>query len=389
MRDIADETLPVSREFAEEMYYCLGCLACQTACPAGVNYAELFETARAEVEQLQLLSTRSRRFYRWLTLRCLFMRPRLLHIVGRLLWLYQSSGLQSFSRMTRLIRLLPKSVRRLEPKTPRVQLPFSMGRIAEKETPNEPRYRVAMLTGCIQDLVYADVNRATVDVLLRNDCEVITPSYQPCCGSLHVHNGDIESAKILARRNLEMYDIENIDAIISNAGGCGSHLKKYSHLLAGEVDYEARAKQWDRKVKDIQEWLIEIDYQIPCFQVEGIETIVTYDDSCHLCHGQKVANQPRKILASLPGVKLVDLPESDWCCGSAGVYSITQPEQAEKLLDRKLGHLQSTGATILATANPGCQLQLTQGIRGYPALNHILVVHPISLLAEAYSKEPV
>jgi glycolate oxidase iron-sulfur subunit len=387
MRDIADDALPVDREFAEEMYYCLGCLACQSACPAGVDYAKLFEVARAEVTQQKLIDSPSWRFYRWLTLRCLFMRPRLLRFVGRLLWLYQSSGMQLAARKTRLTRLLPKNLYRLEPRAPQVSLPFSDSRIAEIETPSVPRYRVGLLTGCIQDIVYADVNRATTDVLLKNGCEIVTPRNQFCCGSLHAHNGDLEGARILARRNLDMFQVEKLDAIITNAGGCGSHLKTYAELLSGEVDYETRAIEWDQKVKDIHEWLIQISYYVPRCEVKTIKTIVTYDDSCHLCHGQKVASQPRKILASLPNVVLVDLPEADWCCGSAGIYSITQPEQAEKLLERKLDHLQSTGATVLATANPGCQLQLTYGIKHRSELAKVRVIHPVRLLAEAYAQD--
>lgn len=387
MRDVADGRLPISDTFAEEMYYCLGCLACQTACPAGVNYAELFETARAEVERQQVLSSPARQFYRWLALRCLFMRPKLLHFVGRLLWGFQRSGLQTLARKTGLFRLLPRSLRRLEPQTPKVNLPFSQDRIAERETPPNPRFRVGLLTGCVQDLIYADVNRDTANVLLHNGCEVITPRYQPCCGSLHAHNGDLEGSLELAKRNIDAFDIDSLDAVISNSGGCGSHLKHYSKLLAGVEGYEARAQMWDLKVKDIHEWLVEIDYQAPHSESDAKETIVTYDQSCHLCHGQKIFDQPQQILQAIPGIKLVDLPESDWCCGSAGIYSITQPAQAEKLLNRKLVHLESTGATVLATANPGCLLQLSNGIQSSDTLKNVNVLHPISLLADAYVRE--
>jgi glycolate oxidase iron-sulfur subunit len=387
MRDIADDALPISREFAEEMYYCLGCLACQTACPAGVNYVALFETARAEVERQHLLSTPTRSFYRWLTLNCLFMHPRLLKLVGRLMWLFQQSGLQSLVRKLRLVKLLSSNLRRLEAKAPTINRPFSAGRIAESERPDQPRYRVALLTGCVQDLLYADVHRATVDVLLENGCEVFTPRNQHCCGSLHAHNGDLAGARELAKRTLDTFDLKEFDAIITNAGGCGSHLKHYSSLLAGDNRYEEKARHWDTLVKDIHEWLVEIDYRVPNSTPTGDETIITYDDSCHLCHSQKVFKQPRKILQSIPGVRLVNLPEADWCCGSAGIYSISQPEQADKLLSRKLDHLAATQATIVATGNPGCQLQLSQGIAANDSLAHIKVVHPVSLLADAYKRE--
>jgi glycolate oxidase iron-sulfur subunit len=387
MRDIADGNLSMNRAIAEEMYFCLGCLACQTSCPAGVNYATLIETARADVEQKQLLSTPPRRFYRWLTLRCLFMNPRLLHAVGWSLWLFQCFGLHQLMRTMRLTQMLPVSLRRLERKTPPIRPPFSATRIAERESSSAPRYRVALLTGCIQDLVYANINRATADVLIRNGCEVITPRSQHCCGSLHAHNGDLAAAKALAKRNIDMFDSAEFDAIITNAGGCGSHLKQYSALLAGEPRYERRAEEWDRKVKDIQEWLVEIDYQVPVVKDAGEALVVTYDDSCHLLHGQRVGTQPLQILRSLPGLRFVPLPEADWCCGSAGIYNITQPVQAEKLLQRKLTHIHATGAAILATANPGCLLQLSQGMAARPSLSHVKVVHPVCLLADAYSRE--
>ncbi|MBX3434534.1 MAG: (Fe-S)-binding protein [Pirellulales bacterium] len=411
MRDIADGTLPLSRAFGEEMYYCLGCLACQTACPAGVDYVELFETARTEVERQKLLDAPRRRFYRWLTLRQLFMRPRLLHAAGRMLWLYQASGLERLARAVGLTRLLPRHLRDLEPKSPRIRPPFSMARIAQIERPQEgPRSRVGMLTGCMQDLMLSDVNRATVDVLLANGCEVHTPRWQPCCGSLHAHNGDLEAARELARRNIDAFDLNAMDAIVTNAGGCGSHLRRYGHLLADDPAYAERARAWDAKVRDVHEWLVEIDFRPPTAapwetlsagasrsqdcrpnaESTACEAVrVTYDDSCHLCHGQKVVSQPRQVLGAIPGVELVPLPEADWCCGSAGIYGITQPEQSAALLTRKLDHLATTGAAVLATANPGCQLQLAQGVAGRQDLAAIKLVHPVQLLAAAYAQEQI
>jgi glycolate oxidase iron-sulfur subunit len=239
----------------------------------------------------------------------------------------------------------------------------------------------------VQDLLYADVHRATVDVLLANGCEVFTPRIQSCCGSLHAHNGDLAGAQELAKRTLDRFDLDGIDAIITNAGGCGSHLKHYSSLLASDTQYFKKAARWDSLVKDIHEWLVEIEYRVPSIPPTPSEVCVTYDDSCHLCHSQKVFKQPREILNSLPGVKSVGLPEADWCCGSAGIYSISQPEQAEKLLQRKLAHIATTGASVVATGNPGCQLQLSQGLAADPALAHVKVVHPVILLAEAYARE--
>lgn len=387
MRDIADDTLPLNKDFADEMYYCLGCLACQTACPAGVSYTTLFETARAEVERREILSSPKRKFYRWLALDLLIKRPRLLRLVGRMLWLYQRSGLQSLFRKLGLMKFLPQDLRRLEAKTPAINLPVAAGRIAVWEHPSKSNHRVMLLTGCVQDLLYADVHRSTVDVLLENGCEVFTPRNQFCCGSLHAHNGDLTGAKELARRTLDRFDLGEFDAIITNAGGCGSHLKHYGALLADDEKYAEKATQWDLLVKDIHEWLVEISYRVPTKSPAQDELCVTYDDSCHLCHSQKVFKQPREILDSIPGIKTVGLPEADWCCGSAGIYSISQPEQAEKLLQRKLAHIEKTGASVVATGNPGCQLQLSQGLAANPELAHIKVVHPVQLLAKAYAEK--
>ena len=395
MRAIADGELEVSKAFGEEMYYCLGCLACTTACPANVDYPNLFETARAEIERQGILDSPKRTFIRTAVLRGIFTRPRLLRLVGRALWLWQASGLQSFTRRIGLTNLLPANLRRLEPQAPTILPKFSHQLIAPLEKPSfsaTPR-RVAVLTGCVQDLVFADVNRATVDVLLANGCEVHTPPVQPCCGSLHAHNGDVETARELARRQLDLFNPEEFDAIISNAGGCGSHLRAYGHLLHDDPVYAERAALWDRKLKDIHEYLVAINFRRPSSPVRNtINTpaVATYHESCHLCHGQKVSAQPRAILKSIPGLELRECAESQWCCGSAGIYNITQPETAARLQDRKVGHVLATGAGVVATANPGCHLQLENGLRSACVTSGSVapqVVHPIVLLARAYAEE--
>jgi len=484
MRAIADDRIEVTQAFGDEMYFCLGCLACMTACPAGVNYAELFEHARAEIEERRVLASPKRNFIRYFTLHWLFMDLRRLELVGRALRLYQQLGLQTAFRRSGLTRLLSRRLRGLEAMTPTICQKFS----AELIAPVTPavggkKYRVAMLTGCAQDLTFSDVNRDTVEVLAQNRCEVVTPPEQSCCGSLHAHNGERTLAQQLARRNLEQFPPEQFDAIITNAGGCGSHLKHYAKLLADDARYAGRAKLWDAKVKDIHEWLIQIGLRRPTssfhessphpalspsdgervaegrvrglravhgldarplleveapqqpehraparpvgelagtwpsrcsalqshagsegqsanldwensLPVEGRgkpqpnapdEIVATYHESCHLTHGQRVILQPRELLRAIPGLKLVELPEADWCCGSAGIYNLTQPEMANELLTRKIKHIKSTGATVVATANPGCLLQLINGAARQGL--KLRVVHPITLLAEAYRAE--
>ena len=387
MRAIADGQLEATMAFGQEMYFCLGCLACQTACPAGVNYAELFEHARAEAEKSGALASPRRNLIRAIALKWLFMNSRRLHFVARLIRAYQRLGLQSIVRRSGVLKLLPKRLCELEAMTPEIQPRFSAELIAPV-TPavGTKRFRVAMLTGCAQDPIFSNVNRDTVEVLVHNGCEVVTPREQSCCGSLHAHNGEWELAQNLARRNIDQFPPDEFDAIITNAGGCGSHLKHFGNLLADDSAYRDRAALWDKKVKDIHEWLIEIG--LPHLPTTGRADLpvchgtVTYHESCHLCHGQKITAQPRELLRAIPGLKLVELPESSWCCGSAGIYNLIQPQMAGELLQRKIGHIKSTGAQIVATANPGCLLQLINGARQEGL--KLRIVHPITLLAEAY-----
>jgi glycolate oxidase iron-sulfur subunit len=381
MRAIADGRMEATREFAEEMYFCLGCLACMTACPAGVNYAELFEHARAEAEASGALKTPKRTLIRRFTLNWLFMDPDRLRIAGRVLRLYQQSGLQNLVRKSGVLKLLPRRLRGLEAMTPTVRKDFTEDLVSTVSTARgEQRYRVAMLSGCVQDLIFSEINRDTVEVLTRNGCEVITPRNQHCCGSLHAHNGEWDLAKTLARRQIDSIPPDEYDAIITNAGGCGSHLKHYAKLLADDPAYLSRANLWDEKVKDIHEWLGAVGIQKPASTGEKLR--VTYHESCHLCHGQKISSQPRQLLRAIPGLELFELTESAWCCGSAGVYNLVQPDMADALLQRKLNHIEKTGANIVATGNPGCLLQLINGARDRNL--PLRIVHPVTLLAEAY-----
>ena len=380
MRAIADGDLEVTKDFGEEMYYCLGCLACTTACPAGVDYPQLFEHARAEIEHQGVLFTPGRRFWRWLALRQIFAKPWMLHAVGRMLWLYQASGLSALVRRSGVLRLLPADLRNLEPSTPVVRRQFSAQLIAEVERPKTRQYRVGMLTGCVQDLIFSEVNRDTVEVLLANGCEVITPRDQGCCGSLHAHNGDLDQALVQAKRLIDQFDLDSLDAIITNAAGCGSHLKHFAHLLKHDPDYRERAVRWDGKVRDISEWLVSIGFRKP--DGDAAHQKVTYHEACHLCHGQGISRQPREVLKSIPGLELVEMEDATLCCGSAGVYNITQPGQAAKLQAQKVACIQRTGASLVATANPGCHLQIQNGLG-----SDAIVKHPVTLLAEAYRSQ--
>ena len=386
MRAIADGDLGVTQAFADEMSYCLGCLACQTACPAGVNSAELFETARNDIESQSDRGGVWRRVVRRATLAGLFLHPNALRWLGRVVRRYQRSGLERLLRRVGVMRLLPEPLLHLEPQLPRIAAAFSNRLIAPQERPSGvARYRVGLLTGCVQDLVFSDVNRDTADVLLANGCVVDTPAEQPCCGSLHAHNGERELARTLARRTIDLFPPDRYDAIISNAGGCGSHLRQYGPLLADDERYAGTARAWDTKLRDVHEWLAEIQWRPPTAAPFDQPVSLTYHDSCHLTHGQKVTRQPRDLVRSLPGVSFVELTESTWCCGAAGTYAVAQPAQSESLLARKVAHVRAANVDLLATANPGCHLQIARGLDAGGRV--VRVVHPVSLLAQAYRRE--
>ena len=386
MRAVADRELDLDQAFSDEMAYCLGCLACQTACPAAVDYAQLFEVSRAASEKGPQKGKGTRCLYRWLSLRLLFRFPRLLRLFGRMTERLQHWRIMDWWYESALFQWLPQRWRRLMRMTPTMSGDFSDALIEPLEEPDGiSDYEVGLLTGCVQDIAYAQINRDTVDVLLVNRCTVITPRLQSCCGSIHGHNGDIETAREMARRNIDAFPVDSLDAIITNSGGCGSHLKHYGRLLNNDLEYAERARVWDGKIRDIHEWLGEIGICQPerDENLENVPLRVAYHESCHLSHGQKVVSAPKEVLRSVPGLELIDLPEANWCCGSAGVYSITQPETSDALLARKVAHILSVRPEVVATANPGCDLQLKRGLEE-AGVGSITVAAPVSLLASAY-----
>ena len=390
MRAVADGDLEISREFADEMSYCLGCLACQTACPAGVELRRALRDgserhrARRRATPAQRGNSGAR-----ITLRFLFKRPRALRAAARALEAVsalrpgrRSSGDQERSVCCR--RACGDSSRRR-----RVwRRSFSNGLIAAREQPaSAAQYRVALLTGCVQDLVYPDVNRDTADVLLANGCVVETPPLQPCCGSLHAHNGDLDSARELARRMIDLLPPERYDAIVSNAGGCGSHLRRYGPLLADDPRVRrGRARPGIRKVRDVHEWLGEIGCRPP--KVGAIRLASHRDVSRVLPPGARPADRPAAARAAAADSRRVGRRVEGVHPGAAAAPASTrlsQPEQAERLLQRKVAHVLDTGATIVATGNPGCQMQIAKGLR--ESGRDVRVVHPISLVAAAYRRE--
>lgn len=382
-----------SSTFERHINRCLGCRACEQACPAGVEYGTLLEAARSEISQ-----TGTRRGW----------TNRLLRFVLRHIWLHPSRLRFSFS-CARVLRdigvarlLLKLRLGRLI--SPRAEFalalldssaPASTSSSVRTETApvvtthsgqeqDLPRQtsRALLFKGCVTEGLFARINRATARVLAVNACEANVPAAQGCCGALHAHAGDLEGARTLARRNVEAFTDESKAHIITNAGGCGAMLVSYAHLLADDTEYAARASEFSARVRDISQQLAETGIR------QGArldDNVTTYDASCHLLYGQHAGDAPLNIFAAIPELRFVPLVESERCCGGAGVYNLLEPEMSAGVLDEKLSHLKETQAERLATGNPGCHMQIAAGARlkGMPTLR---VCHPIELLDESYSR---
>jgi glycolate oxidase iron-sulfur subunit len=363
-------------DFREHIYACLDCRACQTACPSGVQYGAIIEAARAVAEPIN----RSEKTVGRAILGSVFTRPRLLDAAGLGLRLYQRTGVQQAVRKSGVLRLLPSRLREMES-----MLAPAQGGIRRYAAPTVTpakgpvRFRVGFIEGCIMPQLFGDTNAATVRVLAANGCVVYSPPNQGCCGALQMHTGDRPTAQDLARRNIDAFSGLGLDAIIINAAGCGSTLKEYGVLLRGDPSYAERAEAFARKVKDVSEFLASIELVKP---THSVPLEVTYQDACHLVHGQGIRNQPRQLLRRIPGLQLVEMKDSDVCCGSAGIYNLTHPDVSVELLEQKMDNLLATGASAVVAANPGCTMQLAYGARRRGV--SLQLFHVVDLLDRAY-----
>jgi glycolate oxidase iron-sulfur subunit len=363
MRGVAEGRIELDARVAAEMHDCLACRACESACPAGVRYGHLVETARAEIDRRGARG-RLRRALERLALRRLVAGPRALRAFGALLRAYQRWGLQRLLRRSRLLRLLP-GLERADRMLPPPSAPHRPAVVYPAR--GERRGRVAFFSGCIMPELLGPANAASVEVLVRNGFEVWIPRRQACCGALHLHSGDPAAAARLRARNRSVFQLDGIDAIVSNSAGCGAALKDGRDALA-------------RGVRDISEFLVERGLRPPAGR---LELRVAYDDPCHLLHGQKISDAPRALLRAIPGLELIDLPGHRDCCGAAGIYNLTHAEMSERLLARKVAALRATGVAAVATGNPGCILQIAAGVRVAGLATEVL--HPVELLARAYA----
>jgi glycolate dehydrogenase iron-sulfur subunit len=366
----------VNATFVDHIDKCLDCRACETACPSGVEYGKLVEYARARIAKeykRPLLSRLARNF----AYRRLLPRPRRIAAAARMLRFYQRSGLQTLARKTGILRALELEER--ERLLPRIDDHFFYERLGKTAFPTgRRRARVAFFAGCVANVTFTALNEATIRVLTANGCEVVVPAEQVCCGALASHAGVREAARSVARKNLAAFLSEEFDTIITNAAGCGSTLKEYSHLFSkDEPEYE-QALAFEVKVRDVTEFLAQLGLST---ELQALNVRVTYQDSCHLLHGQKVREAPRQLLRAIPGLEFVELPYSDICCGSAGVYNITQTQASLDLLAEKMNYARATGAETIVTANPGCLLQLRAGAAMHQTGQEVL--HVVELLDRA------
>lgn len=378
MAQVTAGAMPIGPSYVEHIDLCLACRACETACPSGVQYGRLVEAARAEIES-KVRRPFVGRLLRHFVFGRLLPSPAMLKAAGTLLLLYQRTGLRKLVHALGVRKLMGKRAS-LESLTPEAEWPFffqHFGRTFPAEGP--ARYRVGFLSGCIAGVCFVRLNEATVRVLQRSGCEVTVPAGQTCCGALHVHAGRRQEARQLARRNIDMFLEGGFDAIVSNAAGCGSTLKEYHDLMEHDPVYSERARRFSALVKDITELLDSIGLNP---NLGPVRATATYQDSCHLAHGQRVRIPPRKLLKAIPGLEFREMPLSDLCCGSAGVYNVVEHEMAMAILDKKMQSVNSTGADMIVTANPGCMLQLKAGVELHGRGQR--VAHVVEVLDEAY-----
>ncbi len=381
--------------FQEQMSQCLNCRACEAVCPSGVQYGTILEASRAQIAQARTLQEQQQLPVRSETLKGRPLWQRSLHQVvfnglfndmrqfrafSGLMSLYQRTGAQWFARKSGILKLIRMD--EMETMLPATSPHFVVPQGQMYKAAGEAKYMVAMLTGCIMSTAFVHVHEATIRVLQKNHCDVILPPNQGCCGALHGHSGDLDGARELARRNIAAFEGMGLDAIIVNAAGCGSTLKEYHHLLHDDPEWHARAERFVAKIKDVHEWLTEIG-----LNREGLGELplqVTYQEPCHLVHAQRISTPPRTLLKAIPGLELREMAESSLCCGSAGIYNITQPEMAARLGERKINNALQTGATVIVTANPGCHVQLVGELRRKQ--REVQVRFIVELLDEAYQR---
>jgi len=378
MRAVAEDELSLTKNFAKQMDLCLLCRACEENCPAGVDYGLLMELTRFELGKKRRKSI----FKDYILNKLLADQSRLEKSVIPLR-LYQKSGLQTIIRNTKVLKIFPRLEKMERLLFPLPEKPLRTG-IQELSLPDGSReYRVGFFLGCIMNVMFAETSRRTINILNKLGCEVITPLDVKCCGAPHGVEGYRETMQELARRNIDLFLQKEVDFIVTDCAGCGTTLKEYKHLLKDDPEYKEKSELFSGMVRDINEFLRN-DLKLNKAP-KAINAKVTYHDACHLLHTQKISKEPRELLELIPELEFIELNDADMCCGSAGSYCITHPDDSAHYLDWKMENIKKTGADYIAIANPGCLIQIKYGIRR-EKLN-MKAVHPVDLLAEALGIE--
>lgn len=380
IKAVAEERLDLtSPGFVHQMSECLDCRACEAVCPSGVEYGKILEPARTQIVRAQgPARSWTARLGRAVLVGELFERLGLMRAAARLLKFYQRSGLRDLVLRTGILRAL--GLQDVEAMAPRVSDRFFTPR-GQRYPANGTRRATAFLhAGCIMHVAFAAWNEATVRVLSAAGVEVVVPADQGCCGAITIHAGEMPRGRELAKRNIAAFERSGADVYVINAAGCGSALKEYRHLLHDDPAWANRATAFSARVRDVTEYLDEIG--LPDGALGPVRAVVTYQDACHLAHAQRITAPPRRLLAQIPGLELREMTESSLCCGSAGIYNVTQPEMAQRLQRRKVDHILEVAPEVVATANPGCALQMRNGLDRSGA-QHVAVKHVVELLDES------
>ena len=376
MGSVLEEKIPLGETVVEHLDKCLGCLACETACPSGVQYRFLIESSRSQIERNYKRSIGDKLFRGMLF--SILPYPKKLGRTLPLLYFYNKSGMRRLFNSFGLIKKLSSTIYRMEQMIPKVDS-ISLKTYPEVISPaGEKKHRVALLTGCVQNVFFPGTNDSSINVLKKLGCEVVIPGDQTCCGALSVHSGRLAEGRDFARNIVDSFSNLDVDAFIINSAGCGSTIKEYTHLLSQDKDYSEKAKRLSEKTKDIMEFIDEIGIN---YEFNDLNMKITYQDACHISHGQNIRTAPRNVLSKIPGLEIVEMKNSDTCCGSAGVYNILQPDLAEDILDKKIENIENTDAECVVAGNPGCLLQIQKGLR--EKNQNLSIAHPVEILDKA------
>ncbi|NQW23907.1 MAG: 4Fe-4S dicluster domain-containing protein [SAR202 cluster bacterium] len=381
MKAVNEGRVEISPRIVSHWEACLQCRACEAVCPSGVPYGRIMEHTRAQVKAAGLQSKELRRVSRFF-LQTTLTHPWKLRLGAHLIRIYQRLGIQKLLRLSHLLYLLPGGIAKLESNLPPMGRKFFGPSATVHPAQGEKKMTVALLSGCVMPLMQGPTMEATVRVLTRNGCDVVVPKGQGCCGALNAHAGDLFNARKMARTNIDALMAAGVERIVTSSAGCGSTMKEYADLLKDDPEYSAKAARFGEMTQDVTELLVGLPFQAP---TATVNRKVTYQDPCHLAHAQRITAAPRTILNSIPGLELVEMENSGLCCGGAGIYSTTQPALSQRLLKRKMDSIDATGTHEIITANPGCMLQVEQGLKARKMPGRVR--HVVDILDEAYGLE--